>query len=61
MTAICPFCLHRYIIGVNGIVDGCDVCTGTVRNPIDNTIVYMDFSNVFADDDEDTLTDMEKA
>lgn len=48
---VCPHCEHKYILGKNGTVDGCDECLSIVRNPLDNTII----------DDEDTLTDMEKA
>lgn len=55
----CPHCRKAYTLGVDGTVDGCDECTGTVRNPLDHTIVDMDFSKVF--EEEDSLTDMEKA
>jgi hypothetical protein len=28
----CPKCGKDYVMGVNGVVNGCDECTGTVRN-----------------------------
>lgn len=49
-TYICPHCEHKYILGVTGTVEGCDECLSIVRNT-DGTVV----------DDEDMLTDMEKA
>lgn len=35
----CPMCGHPYTLGVDGTVDGCDVCLKVVRNAIDNTIL----------------------
>ena len=34
MTVVvtCPKCKKNYILGVNGVVNGCDECTGTKRN-----------------------------
>lgn len=48
---VCPTCGDLYTLGVTGTVQGCDVCQGISRNPIDHTII----------DDEDELTDPEKA
>jgi hypothetical protein len=28
----CPYCSTTYIIGRDGVVDGCDRCVGIVRN-----------------------------
>jgi len=47
---VCPHCECRYLLGVNGTVDGCDECLGIIRNQMDGTII-----------DEDELTEMEKA
>lgn len=32
VSATCPFCGSVYLMGVNGIGDGCDVCLGVVRD-----------------------------
>lgn len=47
---ICPHCDSQYQVGRNGTVLGCDDCTGTTRNPIDNTIIEA--SGPFLDDDQ---------
>jgi protein-arginine kinase activator protein McsA len=52
IVGVCQHCESNYIIGITGTVMGCDQCLKVTRNPIDHTII---------DDDEDTLTDMEKA
>jgi hypothetical protein len=31
-NAKCPKCKQGYVMGWNGTVDGCDRCTGTVRD-----------------------------
>lgn len=56
-AAICPDCLRLYILGVNGTVDGCDTCQHIERNIAGQIIVNADDVN----DDEDHLTDMERA
>ena len=59
ITVRCPHCKQVYTLGVDGVENGCDVCLGIVRNPLDGTVVEMDFSLVFEDDE---LTDiMEKS
>ena len=63
ITPICPFCENPYQLGVTGTVEGCDECLGVIRNPLDHTIIF-DFNENFETkftDDEDTLTDLEKA
>lgn len=54
---ICPTCKRKYILGIDGTVNGCDECWGIVRNPIDHTIVNDEIN----DELEDQLTDMEKS
>ena len=53
-TYVCPHCGHKYTLGVNGTVLGCDPCMNISRNAVDNTII-----NTW--DGEDELTDMEKS
>ena len=31
-TQTCPHCQSQYTLGVDGTVDGCDDCTGIVRD-----------------------------
>lgn len=57
---VCPHCEGKYILGVNGTINGCDECLGIIRNLIDNTIIDEGL-NWLADFDADSLTDMEKA
>jgi hypothetical protein len=52
---ICPHCEKKYRLGINGTVEGCDVCLSIIRNPLDNTIIET------INEEEDALTDMEKA
>lgn len=47
----CPQCGSKYILGLNGTVDGCDDCECITRNELDHSII----------EEEDSLTDMEKA
>ena len=68
MTQTCQHCGQTYTLGVTGTVDGCDVCERITRNPLDHTIIGMEYtpSNLRAwvreqMADDDTLTDMEKA
>jgi hypothetical protein len=59
---ICPHCGQRYTLGKNGTVEGCDECEGIIRNHLDNSIIFDPETGViYPDDEEDTLTDMEKA
>ena len=53
----CPLCERTYVLGVNGTMDGCDECLGIWRN-LDGTV--NEVTGYFFDD-EDQLTDMEKA
>jgi hypothetical protein len=55
---ICQNCGQRYILGMSGTVLGCDSCLLIIRNPVDHTII--DTWNG-TPDEEDSLTDMEKA
>ena len=50
VIVICQHCERSYTVGVNGTVTGCDECEGIQRNFVGQII-----------DDEDALTDMEKA
>lgn len=38
---VCPHCEHKYTLGVNGTVDGCDECMHVIRNAVDNTIIDL--------------------
>lgn len=29
----CPHCLKEFVVGINGVVNGCDQCEGIVRLP----------------------------
>ena len=58
ITQVCQHCGHQYILGKTGTVMGCDECLGIMRNPRDGTIIEETFD--FAEE-EDSLTDMEKA
>jgi hypothetical protein len=39
LIVVCPHCQHKYTLGVNGTIDGCDACESVIRNTIDNTII----------------------
>jgi hypothetical protein len=36
---VCPHCLCHYLLGMTGDVNGCDICEGNERNPVDNSII----------------------
>lgn len=36
---VCPYCEHKYKLGFDGTVDGCDECLGIVRNALDHSII----------------------
>lgn len=40
----CPHCFKEYILGVDGITNGCDQCEGIVRNPLDGSIINDNFT-----------------
>ena len=62
MNIKCPSCESMYVLGKTGTVDGCYECQGIIRNPRDGSIVEPHYlSALFAEDDDDTMTDMEKA
>lgn len=41
LIVVCPYCEHKYTLGVNGTVDGCDPCMKVIRNAVSNTIIDM--------------------
>lgn len=47
---VCPHCEKKYQLGKDGTADGCDDCMKVIRN-LDGMVI----------EDEDQLTDMEKA
>ena len=50
VIVVCKYCEKKYALGMNGTVDGCDVCLEIIRN-LDGQVI----------DEEDSLTDMEKS
>jgi len=52
VSRVCPHCHEDYILGVDGVEAGCDICEGIVRNPIDHTIIYEDFETLFPEEVE---------
>jgi hypothetical protein len=59
-TAVCQHCENNYVIGRTGTVEGCDKCLKISRNKLDGTIINDNIFRTYTED-EDTLTDMEKA
>lgn len=41
LVVVCPHCEHKYTLGVDGTVDGCDACMNVIRNAVSNTIIDM--------------------
>lgn len=60
IVAVCVDCGDNYIIGKTGTVMGCDKCKRVTRNKFDGTIINDEALRTYAED-EDPLTDMEKA
>jgi hypothetical protein len=48
---ICPHCLHPYVLGITGTVDGCDECMSIVRNPLDHTVIEEEDNDFNTDRD----------